>query len=322
VNAHAIRPDALDDAVDWFVRLGSGTANEADRQAWRQWLQADPEHERAWRLTQRLGDKFAALDTEAARAVLQRSRTRPRRRALLGLAVAAAAGGAGWRGWQAAAQAGWMADYRTGLRALPGLRLADGTRLALNAGTALDVRFDDAARVLVLHAGEILVETAPDPTGRDRPFVVRTRQGSITALGTRFLVSLRDDDSRVEVWQGAVALRPRGRGGDAPALVVRAGESGVMTTGDARPGPAADEARSAAWTRGMLVADDMPLPDFLKALAPHRRGRLDCAADAAALRISGAFPLDDTDRALAAMARALPVRVDGLTRYWLTVRLR
>lgn len=320
MSAPATSSQALDGAIDWFVRLSSGVATDEDFHAWRLWLDADPEHQRAWGLTQRLGDKFSAVSDAAARTTLQRRRAAPRRRALLALALAAA-GGTSWGGWQAADRAGWMADYRSGIRPLPNLQLADGTRVALNAGTALDVAFDAASRTLVLYAGEILIETAPDPVG-SRPFVVRTAQGRITALGTRFLVSPRGDASRVEVWEGAVALHPRRIPDAMRAPVVQAGQSALMTAVAVLQDRPADEARSAAWLRGMLVADDMPLGEFARALAPYRHGRLDCDEDAADLRISGAFPLDDTDRALAAMARALPVRVDALTRYWVTIRLR
>lgn len=44
-----------------------------------------------------------------------------------------------------------------------------------------------------------------------------------------------------------------------------------------------------------------------------------CRADVAALSVSGTFPTTDTDRALAALAEALPVRVTTFTPYLVTV---
>lgn len=46
-GAGGIDPRALDGAVEWFLRLTSGTASAADHEAWQAWRRADPEHERA-----------------------------------------------------------------------------------------------------------------------------------------------------------------------------------------------------------------------------------------------------------------------------------
>ncbi|WZB68889.1 FecR domain-containing protein [Achromobacter xylosoxidans] len=86
--------------------------------------------------------------------------------------------------------------------------LADHSRIVLNAATAMDVLFDARQRLIALHAGEILVETSPDPAPVARPFIVRTREGSITALGTRFVVRRDDGVSTVQVLDGAVRVAP------------------------------------------------------------------------------------------------------------------
>ncbi|CUJ71963.1 DUF4880 domain-containing protein [Achromobacter kerstersii] len=77
-----------------------------------------------------------------------------------------------------------------------------------------------------------------------------------------------------------------------------------------------------AWTRGLLIVDNWRLDDFISHLDRYRPGRLSCDAAVAALRVSGAFPIDDTDHALAAVERALPVRVSRFTRYYTRVVAR
>ena len=54
-------------------------------------------------------------------------------------------------------------------------------------------------------------------------------------------------------------------------------------------------------------------------LARYRRGHLSCDPAVAGLRVSGSFPLNDTDRALALLSQTLPVRLQGFTRYWLQI---
>ena len=74
----------------------------------------------------------------------------------------------------------------------------------LNTSTALQVDYQDAARRLVLLAGEILIETARD--GRGRPFFVQTPAGRLQALGTRFSVQLQERQTRLDVFDGAVEI--------------------------------------------------------------------------------------------------------------------
>ena len=88
----------------------------------------------------------------------------------------------------------WMADQRTGVGERSQVVLADGSQVQLNSNSALDVKFDDQQRVIELLKGEMWVEVAKDA---QRPFVVRTDQGTATALGTRFLVQRAVDGSTV-----------------------------------------------------------------------------------------------------------------------------
>jgi len=40
------------------------------------------------------------------------------------------------------------------------------------------------------------------------------------------------------------------------------------------------------------------------------------------LRVTGSFPLDDSERTLAALAEALPIRISRRTDYWVSIDLR
>jgi transmembrane sensor len=83
------------------------------------------------------------------------------------------------------------------------------------------------------------------------------------------------------------------------------------------PRPADENAD--AWVRGQLVADEQRLGDFLAELDRYRRGVLRIDPQIASLRLSGVFPLADTDRILATLPSVLPVRVQWSTRFWVTV---
>jgi transmembrane sensor len=320
-----IGEDTAEQAAQWLTLLMSGEASEADRRRLQLWLRADPEHERAWRHIEAVTGRLKLLAPKAAYQVLSHTQAqtstarRPsRRQALRLLGVAGLAGGASLlasrtQAWQEAA-----ADYRCATGEQRSLTLDDGTLITLNTGSAVDVRFTDQQRRLRLVAGEIMVSTGhalrqglPDA----RPFFVDTAQGSIRALGTRFMVRQWAQHSSVAVLESAVEITPTQAG---PALRLRAGERSSFTRQAAAPAQALDETAE-AWTRGQLVADDMRLADFLTELARYRSGLLRCEAAVADLRLSGVFPLGDTEHILASLPAVLPVRLRQLSRYWVTV---
>jgi len=164
----------------------------------------------------------------------------------------------------------------------------------------------------VLHQGEISVETGhQDP----RPLLVRTDDGRLRPLGTRFLVRRVGDGTRLEVLQASVAAMPLNSGDE---QVLREGQQVLMNAnGLGRIGTV--PAGADAWTRGMLVVDNVRLADLLAALGQYRSGYLGVDDKVADLRVTGSFPLTDTDLALSSLVPALPVKVERHTPWWVTV---
>lgn len=327
VDAHIV-----EEAVAWYVRRASGQPLTEGDAAFTAWHAAHPDHARAWQRLQALGgrlsDSTGRVPAPVARATLAQAAALPRRRLLKTLAWAGIGGGAlyllrdevPWRDPLARR----LADVRTTTGERRALVLADGTRLLLNTATAVDIRFDAQHRLIALHAGEIQVATAPDAAGR--PFLVRTRDGLLTPVGTRFTVR-RDafpDDARgftrLAVEQGAVEIRATSAASEAPVLV-RAGEQARFTRSGVDARRPLDEAAQ-SWTEGKLVAERMRLADLLAELDRYRSGSLRCDPAVADLRVTGVWPLADaeaTDRVLASLEKTLPVKVSQFTRYWVSV---
>ncbi|WP_447772033.1 FecR domain-containing protein [Pseudomonas kilonensis] len=314
-QAHAkpVSASVLDAAIAWQLSLDSSSAQE--REAFAQWHAADEEHARAWRQLDMLDQRFSVANGPARAALLQ-SRVSIRRRirkAGSGLAsVVAVIGLALFAGDRYLPLDYWLADQRTATGEQRTLHLTDGTLINLNTHSALDVRFDDKQRRIVLQEGEILVETGHDDP---RPFIVETREGSLRALGTRFLVKREDEGTRLSVLKSAVAAHPQATDKE---LILREGQQVLMRRDGLGPtlalNPGAD-----AWTRGMLVVDNARLEDLVHELGRYRRGYLGVEPQVADLRITGSFPLHDTDLALTALLPSLPVQIEHHTRWWVVV---
>jgi transmembrane sensor len=310
----------LEQAAEWYATFRSGALDDDERQRWQDWLAQDAGNRQAWARVEAISQHVAiARQTpEASSAALHvAGAPRQRRKLLKALALAAIGTGFGWQLLRQdevqAAFAGLGASHRVGVGERGETVLADGTRIWLDSGTVLDERFDDALRLVMLHRGEILLESGQDAR---RPLVVRSLQGSMRALGTRFQVRQFDGSTRLGVSEGRVEVTPHDAHG--PMLVVEAGQEVTFTRSSisaAAPLPAARE----AWTRGMLIADDLPLQDFLAELSRYRHGVLGCDPAIARLRVVGAFPIHDTDEALAMLEAALPVRARQVLPWWVSV---
>ncbi|MDZ7855855.1 FecR domain-containing protein [Sphaerotilus sp.] len=325
--AHDNEPALLRAAAEWFALLHDEDASDADRARWREWLAADAAHARVWERVRAISQPFAdaaeAAPAQALRDTLTRAQDAGRRRALRLLSLGGLVAGVGLLARQALPWPGWLhelamarADHRTAAGEQRHLSLPDGTRLALNTATAVDVDFGRALRRIVLHDGEILVETAPDTQSPARALVVDTAFARLTALGTRFAVRGNAGGGHVAVFQGSVRVALSGgvsgveSGVD--SLEVPAGRQARFSADGITADGHADTARE-AWSRGQLVADDVPLAAFVAELSRYTTVPITISPAAAPLRLVGVYPIANPGRdvplVLAALESALPVRV-------------
>lgn len=315
----AIAPAIVQQAAEWMARLWSDEAGDADRAACDRWRASHPEHERAWRELQSFDDKLRQLPRGLAQQVLREPAAKAylqRRDALRLLGVGIALGGTTYLARELGGWRGMFAEYATHTGEIREIALPDGTRVTLATATRLDLRFAPDERRLLLHEGEILVRTAHDAARPSRPFRVQGRDGVVEALGTRFALRQDAEGSRLAVFEGRVELRTGQTPGRGRLLDAGQGTRYSSTEAEATR-PTAETV--VAWTRGVLLAENMRVAEFLAELGRYRPGMLRCAPAVGELRVSGVFSLRDTDRALHNLALALPVAIVYRTRYWVTV---
>ncbi|MEN0105111.1 MAG: FecR domain-containing protein [Pseudomonas sp.] len=303
----------LEAAARWYVDLRCDNPSDTLREAHRRWLERDPRHLQAWERLDRLQDKLEQLHPGIARPTLASARAK-RRDVLKVLSLLLASGAAGTLALLTTPLPSQIADHRTRSCDRLAVRLDDGSQLQLNTATAVDIRFSPQLREVRLLSGEILIETARDSLAR--PFVVHTPEGSIRALGTRFVVRREAGSTQVTVQEHAVEVRPAGL----PASVARVEAGQQLRFADEQLGTVLlAPPHSDAWSRDMLIVSDWALEDFIAELQRYRPGHLGCDGRVARLRLSGAFHLGDTDTILDNLTATLPVRIRRFSRYWASV---
>lgn len=113
------------------------------------------------------------------------------------VAVAAMAGGAWW-------QMSRPLVYATGIGEQRSITLTDGSRVELNARSRLRIRFSESERFVDLLEGQGMFQVSRDP---ERPFIVRSSDTHVRAVGTQFDVYRKPSGTVVTVLEGKVEVR-------------------------------------------------------------------------------------------------------------------
>lgn len=301
-------------AAEWYAELRS-QPSPIGQAAFERWLAADQAHREAWRRVQAISGGFEPL-REGADAVLTldtlATLRRHKRRSLLAGAIAFGGGLLGLGLWQREPLGDALlvasADRRTATGAIEQFDI-DGATLWLNTASAID-RQAGAPRSVLLRQGELFIDSRAAAT-------IATRGGTLALANGRCAVRRDADGSEVHLYEGSAALRTD----NGSERVLHAGQSCRFSAGGAGPLAAADPARE-AWTRGLLLAQNLRLDALLAELAKYQHGHLGVAPEVAGLRVLGGFPATDPQRALAMLEQVLPVRVRRVLPWWTVVEPR
>lgn len=313
----SIPASVMDELIAWSVKLSSGLATAEDELRFQQWRAQEAVHEMAWRklngMEQSLRNVPASsrtIITQTIALVDEQSRASAKRKkafkqiglsAVAFCAIAIFVNQTGpWR---------QQTHLATAVGQQSTFTLSDGTQLTLNTNSSVDIHYALFKREIVLHTGEIYLQTGKDPQGLfgRRPFWVNTQQAALEAIGTRFSVYQKDTNTLLHVTEGIVAMHS---GQHAP---VRAYANESYSLQGAASAPVkADVQDATAWLDGVIVAKQMPLDALVTELSRYQALPVHFDADIGKLKVSGVFQLhraDPTEHALQTIAQTLPIRV-------------
>ena len=314
-------PDPAEQAAqDWFLRLTAGDMDAAELQRFRDWRQADPRHEAAFREVRALWNDLDPLEPAFAPIVNETATHRLRPRLFRpGVMAAVAALAACLLLFVARAPDLLLmieADYRTARGEQATVTLPDGTIAHLNTGSALDIRYSDGRREVALLAGEVWFDVARDAS---RPFSVLALGGSSTAVGTAYAVRDRDGIATVTVTEGTVRVSPGNRG---ESQLLSAGQRiAYREDGGIGPMESVDMDAATAWRHGLILLRDRPFTEALEEIGRYRPGRILLLRGEAKLgRVTARLSLGALDNGIDALAATHGLSVLRLTDYLVILR--
>lgn len=309
-------PTIRDAAVAWCIRLHEGSLSAIEQEQLDRWLRADLAHAAAldevldlWSGVEQVAEtpELLSLRRDALDAVHRAearrwtATARGARWRVIGLAAALViAVAVGLLLWTARGSSA----YRTAVGERRVVVLADGSRLSLDADSAVRVAFTAERRSITLEQGRARFKVAKDPL---RPFAVRSGDNVVVATGTEFSVERLAGEVRVALFEGHVAILrdgPRGRAIEA----VRSGRRTVEAERALVPGfelqlPVAGGPGSMrpvvtedGWAGGQLSFADETLRTAAERMNRYASTQtLEIAPELSDLRVSGVFNAGDVD---------------------------
>jgi transmembrane sensor len=211
--------------------------------------------------------------------------------------------------------------YQTGVGGLKDIHLSDGSSIVLGGRTKVAVTFSARRRSVSLTEGQAWFKVTHDP---QRPFVVAAGDGTITDVGTAFLVTRDSDRVVVTVTEGAVEVSAKRTmwstlgldHGFSPRFVptpirVSRGEEFAFTDNGAlgRIKPS-DTHAATAWTGGRLTFDAQPLRYVIETVDRYSARHIAVNPSAGFLRFSGIVHSDEIDDWLQSLEVIFPVTVE------------
>lgn len=306
----------VDEAAYWMMVLHSGQVTDTQLKAFEAWVHSDPRHAQVF---QRLSDSAGNFQAGPVRQlgsdrVIDALNTPSSRRQVLrgGAGLLALVGGSllGLR----LMERGFSlpGDLTTGVAERRAFLLDDGSRLTLDARSRVTPRFDADSHSLIVHQGSLLLQKPRDSA----PLLLQSLTGQLALAGDTHLLL----DSRSAGYEHVTLLQGRARlhtadGGSQwleKGQNARYSNKGLLALGRAQES-------ASAWLEGLLQVENRPLVEVIEALRAYRPGVLRITPAAAAMHVSGIYPLDNSDRALSLLQRSLPIRVTRFSNYWVNI---
>lgn len=310
----------LEQAALWFARQEDDALNDADQQAFDNWLAASTRHRAVYHELSGIWYETAELPKPVHQTRIvplpANNNRKPQRLTVFGSWWSVAAAGivaavmlSGITLYDVPTRI--QADAYTAKGQSKHIVLPDGSTADLNTASAIEVLYSPQQRAIRLLKGEALFSVAPDKT---RPFKIITNDGTATALGTIYAVKQASGHTEVTVLESKVEVQ--GNADSAPAAILNANEQVSFTKVSVSEITPVDADSATAWRRGKLIVNDRPLQEVIAELNRYHAGLIRITDnDIGQLRVSGVFETKNTSDVVSDLEAALHIRSTRLSDY-------
>ncbi len=306
-------------AVEWLMRLQEAPHDRSLQAEFHAWLEQSERHRRAYDAVApiwRTGEKVSAARLMQARQ------------------SAALARGWSWRGRVATfaatalvacvaflvfpvLQVRLLADHLTDTAEVREIALEDGSRVTLDARSAIAVNYSTGRRDVRLLSGQAFFEVV---SAAERPFVVDASGVAVTVTGTAFNVGASDVGVSVAVQSGTV--RVVGDGHELAVALTAGQRLRIARDGHVAQGTVSPEDVD-SWRRRRLVVHDATVREVVEEIGRYAGGMIVFADDKVANRlVTGVIDLQQPAGALDDMVELQHGRVIRLSPYVTVIAAR
>jgi len=325
----AYTDDIAHEAAEWFLKLQGTDLSEADYLEWQAWLaksdangQAFTKAENCWHALDNISDlSLESLETnqESPASSMARDVSGQNLRAIprtvhwmAGLAatiVIALTIGLSYQNFKATSPG--ATTYQTARAEHKVIDLDDGSKISLGGRSIVNVNYNKTARHITLVRGEAVFDVFKDKT---RPFIVKTGNGTVTAIGTKFNIHANDNNVIVTVLEGIVEVNPylaKDSAPDTPLPRIRAGKAvSYQSDGFISDITETNVDAVVSWEQGLLVRVDTSLASVIEDVNRYSSREIIIGDPALNdIRFTGTVLSDGIDNWLRGLSVAYPIKV-------------
>jgi len=295
--------ERIQHAATLMAKLWADSPSSQDHKRSEIWRAADPANEKAWQCLIEAQSHFDGAPVKTT-SIISRS-DKLKRRQFLSL-IALSAGGTFIFNNDTLSDLISTSEQQkivTTTGEIKHITIDEHTQLSLNTNTEVD--FLTERHLVIKSGGECHLSAT-----QKHPFHFTTPQGQILFTQGKINVRCTNDVTKISVFSGQ-KIHYMGQQ-MSNFITLSAGNSVSFNQQNASQTTHSD-INSIGWLTGKLLAQNMPLGDFLQELSRYRKGLMRISPELNTLNVSGVFALNNPDIILQQLAATFPIKVQFFT---------
>ncbi|KZN12504.1 FecR domain-containing protein [Marinomonas sp. TW1] len=298
-----IEIERIQKAAALMAKLWADSPSSQDHKRSETWRAADPDNEKAWQCLIEAQSHFDDAPTKTTSIITHSDKLK--RRQFLSL-IALSAGSIFLFNNDTINDLISQSEQQkmaTTTGEIKHIKLDEHTQLSLNTDT--EVNFLTERHLVIESGGECYLSAT-----QKHPFHLTTPNGKILFTQGEMNIRCTDDVTKISVFSGQEIQY---MGQKMPNFMALSAGNSVSFNHQNASQITHSDINSIGWLTGKLMAQNMPLGDFLYELNRYRKGLMRISPELNTLHVSGVFSLNEPDTILQQLAATFPIKVQFFT---------